>query len=124
MLCTFVCSRSRALSNTPRSFKKYQRAENAHSNNVEQMPIFAVAVLASLIAERTTPTGLGREALRTDGATGLTTFISAWFVIRSMYAVSYVAIEDHSKSFIRSSFWAIGTGLAAFQIYKAAALLG
>jgi uncharacterized MAPEG superfamily protein len=57
-------------------------------------------------------------------ATGLTTFVSAWFAIRAMYAVSYIQIEDHSKSFIRSSFWAIGSGLAAYQIYKAAALLG
>jgi hypothetical protein len=54
----------------------------------------------------------------------LTTFISAWFVVRAAYAVSYVQIADHSKSFIRSSFWATGFGLAAYQIYKAAALLG
>jgi uncharacterized MAPEG superfamily protein len=101
------------------SFQKYQRAENAQSNNIEQMPLFAAAVIASIIAERTTATGMGR-----GDATGLTTFVSAWFAIRAMYAVSYIQIEDHSKSFIRSSFWAVGSGLAAYQIYKAAALLG
>jgi hypothetical protein len=40
------------------------------------------------------------------------------------YVVSYISIADHSKSFIRSSFWAIGAGLTGYQIYKAAALLG
>jgi uncharacterized MAPEG superfamily protein len=104
------------------SFQKYQRAENAQSNNIEQMPLFAAAILASIIAERTTATGMGREVM--SDATGLTSFVSAWFAIRAMYSVSYIQIEDHSKSFIRSSFWAIGSGLAAYQIYKAAALLG
>jgi uncharacterized MAPEG superfamily protein len=87
------------------------------------MPLFAAAIIASIIAERTTATGMGREVISGD-ATGLTTFISAWFVVRAAYAVSYVQIADHSKSFIRSSFWATGFGLAAYQIYKAAALLG
>ena len=87
------------------------------------MPLFAVAILASIIAERTTATGLGREAVNGD-ATGLTTFVSAWFVVRAMYAVAYVQIADHSKGFIRSGLWAVGSGLAFYQIYKAAALLG
>ena len=104
-------------------FQKYQRAENAQSNNIEQMPLFAVAVLSSIIAERTTATGIGRDVVQGD-ATGLSTFIGAWFVVRSLYAVSYVQIEEHSKSFIRSGLYAIGTGLAGYQIYKAAALLG
>ncbi|CAN9080373.1 unnamed protein product [Alternaria alternata] len=104
-------------------FQKYQRAENAQSNNIEQLPLFAVAVIASIIAERTTATGIGREVVSGD-ATGLTTFVSAFFAIRAAYAVSYVQIADHSKSFIRSSFWAIGFGLSAYQIYKAAAILG
>jgi uncharacterized MAPEG superfamily protein len=90
---------------------------------MEQLPLFTAAVLASVIAERTTATGLGREALGND-ATGLTTFVSAWFVVRSLYVGAYVAIEDHQTSFVRSSLWAVGSGLAMWQIYKAAALLG
>jgi uncharacterized MAPEG superfamily protein len=105
------------------SFQKYQRAENAQSNNMEQLPLFAVAVIASLIAERTTATGIGREVVSGD-ATGLTTFVPAWFAIRAAYSIAYVQIADHSKSFIRSSLWAIGSGLATYQIYKAAAILG
>jgi uncharacterized MAPEG superfamily protein len=105
------------------SFQKYQRAENAQSNNIEQMPLFAVAILASIMAERTTATGLGREAVRGD-ATGLTTFIGAWFVVRALYGVAYVQIADHSTSFIRSMLYVTGSGLAVWQIYKAAALLG
>lgn len=57
-------------------------------------------------------------------ATGVSTFIGAWFLVRSLYAVAYIQIEDHSKSFIRSALYSVGTGLAVYQIYKAAALLG
>jgi hypothetical protein len=87
------------------------------------MPLFAVAVLASIMAERTTATGLGRGVVNGD-ATGLTTFVGAWFVVRAMYAVAYIQIADHSTSFVRSGLWALGSGLAMYQIYKAAALLG
>jgi uncharacterized MAPEG superfamily protein len=87
------------------------------------MPLFAVAVLASIIAERSTVTGLGR-AVADGNATGLTTFIGAWFAVRAAYDVAYVQIADHEKSFIRSGMWAVGTGLAFYQIWKAAALLG
>ncbi|EUC32010.1 hypothetical protein COCVIDRAFT_30220 [Bipolaris victoriae FI3] len=104
-------------------FQKYQRAENAQSNNMEQLPLFATAVLASIVAERTTAVGLGREVVSGD-ATGLTTFVAAWFAVRTAYVVSYVQIADHATSFVRSSFWAVGSGLAVYQIYKAAALLG
>jgi len=104
-------------------FQKYQRAENAQSNNLEQLPLYAAAVLASLIAERVTAKGLGRSVVEGD-VTGLRTFVGAFMVVRAAYVVSYVQIADHGKSFIRSSFWAIGAGLSAYQIYKAAALLG
>ncbi|KAF2874299.1 hypothetical protein BDV95DRAFT_565907 [Massariosphaeria phaeospora] len=102
-------------------FQKYQRAENAQSNNMESLPLFAAAVLASIIAERTTlkgAAGLG------DDPTGLTTFIGAWFAIRAAYMVSYVQIGDHQTSFIRSGFYALGGVLAGWQFYKAASLLG
>ncbi|KAF2850372.1 HET-domain-containing protein [Plenodomus tracheiphilus IPT5] len=104
-------------------FQKYQRAENAQANNLEQLPLFAVAILASIIAERTTAAGIGRDVVRGD-ALGLSTFIAAFFLARSAYGVAYVQIADHSKSFIRSSFYSIGAGLSIYQIYKAAALLG
>ncbi|KAH7069033.1 membrane-associated, eicosanoid/glutathione metabolism protein, partial [Paraphoma chrysanthemicola] len=104
-------------------FQQYQRAENAQSNNSEQMPLFAVAILASLLAERTTATGLGREAVHGD-ATGLTTFVVSWFVARAAYNVAYVVIADHTKSFVRSACYSVASGLAFWQIWKAASLLG
>ncbi|KAF2128265.1 hypothetical protein P153DRAFT_367442 [Dothidotthia symphoricarpi CBS 119687] len=104
-------------------FQKYQRAENAQSNNAEQMPLFAVAVLASIMAERATATGLGHAVAGKD-ITGLSTFVGAWFVVRAAYCVAYVQIADHSTSFVRSGAYAVGTGLAFYQIYKAASVLG
>ncbi|KAK4629175.1 hypothetical protein CLAFUR4_08532 [Fulvia fulva] len=104
-------------------YQKYQRAENAQSNSLEQLPLYAVAVLASVIAERSTARGLGNVVAGED-VTGLTGFIGAFMVVRAAYMVSYVQIADHSKSFIRSTFWVIGAGLSAYQIYKAAAIIG
>ena len=43
---------------------------------------------------------------------------------RAAYLASYINIEDHEKSFVRSSLWAVGAGLTFYQIYKAAVLLG
>lgn len=62
-------------------FQKYQRAENAQSNNLEQLPLYAAAVLASIIAERVTAKGLGNSAVG-DDVTGLTTFIGAFMAVR------------------------------------------
>jgi len=90
---------------------------------MEQMPLFAAAVIASIIAERTTATGIGREVISGD-ATGLTAFVTAWFAVRAAYSLAYVQIATYSKSMIRSGLWAIGSGLAIYQIYKAAAILG
>lgn len=91
---------------------------------MEQMPLFATAVLASVLAERTTARGYGKEMVSGEHATGLTTFVAAWFALRAAYTVAYVGIGEHEKSFLRSAIWAIGSGLAGWQIYKAAALLG
>ena len=62
-------------------FQKYQRAESAQNNNLEQLPLYAVAVLASIIAERVTAKGQGNAVLG-DDITGLTTFIGAFMAIR------------------------------------------
>jgi hypothetical protein len=93
------------------------------SNNQEQMPIFIAAILASIIAERTTAAG-GLNRIADVDATGISTFIASWFAIRTVYNVAYISISDYSLSFIRSGAWASGFGLAAYQIYKAAQVLG
>lgn len=59
-------------------FQKYQRAENAQSNNLEQLPLYAVAVLASVVAERVT----ARGKVASDDVTGLTTFVAAFMAVR------------------------------------------
>jgi len=104
-------------------FQKYQRAENAQSNNMEQLPLFAAAVLASIIAERLTLKGASATVTGGD-VTGLTTFVGAWFAVRAAYCVAYVLIADHATSFIRSALWSTGSVLAVYQIYKAAQIIG
>ena len=104
-------------------FQKYQRAENAHSNNMEQLPLYAAAILASIIAERSTARGQGNTAMGQD-IMGLTSFVASWFAVRTVYNVAYVQISDHTTSFFRSTMWAVGSGLAGYQNYKAAQILG
>ncbi|KAK5943015.1 hypothetical protein PMZ80_004020 [Knufia obscura] len=104
-------------------YQKYQRAENAQSNNLEQMPLYAAAILASVIAERATVKGLGHAATGGD-VMGLSSFVASWFMVRTVYTVAYVQIADHTTSFFRSTMWAVGSGLAGYQIYKAAQILG
>ena len=108
---------------TPCRFRKYQRAENAQANNLEQLPLFAVAILASIVAEKLSVAGLGKNTVHKD-ATGLTTFIGIWFLVRALYGIAYVQITDHSTSFVRSGIYSVGGGLAFWQIYKAAVMLG
>ena len=59
-----------------------------------------------------------------EDPTGLKVFIPAWFAVRALYNVAYISIEDDSTSFVRSALWMLGSGLAGYQIYKAAVLLG
>jgi uncharacterized MAPEG superfamily protein len=93
------------------------------SNNQEQMPIFIAAVLSSLLAERTTAAG-GLNRIADVDATGLSTFLVSWFAVRAVYNVAYIQISTRPLSFVRSGAWATGFGLAAYQIYKAAQVLG
>jgi len=80
------------------------------------MPLFAVAVLASLLAERVTATGVQRASVGHVDPTGLTTFIGAWFAVRAAYNVAYVQISSHEYSFVRTAMWAAGTVLGVWQV--------
>lgn len=105
-------------------FGKYQRAENAQNNNLESLPLFAAAVLASIVAERVAGPSVKIGGTSDLDPTGLTTFVGAWFAIRTAYNVAYISIEDHSTSFVRSILYGTGVGLAVYQFYKAARVLG
>lgn len=61
--------------------QKYERTENAQSNNIEQLTLHAAAVLASIIADRLTVRGMGNAAVN-DDVTGLTIFITAFMAVR------------------------------------------
>lgn len=61
--------------------QKFQRAESAQSNCIEQLPLYAVAVLASLGAERLTARGLAGRGVGED-VTGLAGFVGAFWAVR------------------------------------------
>jgi uncharacterized MAPEG superfamily protein len=105
-------------------FTRYQRAENAQNNNLEQLPLFAVAVLASIVAERVAGPSVKIGGTGDLDPTGLSTFVGAWFAVRIAYNAAYILVEDRAKSFGRSALWGTGSALAIYQIYKAAVILG
>lgn len=116
------------------------RAESASKNNIESIPLFATAVLASLIAERiggaaapaaasggflasfTQAVGTTTESGRVD--TGLRIFVAGWFALRTVYTIAYVKTESQKWSYVRSVVWAAGCGLVGWQTWRAAVLLG
>ena len=94
-------------------FARWERAEAAHQNSLENLPLFAAAVLAGVLAEKYGKTDVGTS-----------TFAGLWLVIRSLYVVLYITTTTIRYSFLRSGAWFAGTVLAIRQFWKSAVALG
>lgn len=101
------------------ALQKSQRAKAAEANCFEHMPIFAAAVLASIVANR-----LSAQEAEGDDIVGLTKFIAWWFALRSAFVVAYVSISNPKISLVRSALWAAGLVLLCAQFYSVAKVLG
>jgi len=106
------------------AFQKYQRAESAHKNAFETMPLFYAAVVAGLLAEQATKGTIGKTYVSSAVSTGLTTFLASWFAVRGAYTLAYIGIESKQLSYVRSGLYFAGIGLCFQQFYNAAWVLG
>jgi len=90
-------------------FAKYERAESAHKNGMENLAVFATAVVLGNLAK------LPSEKL--NAVTGL------FLALRVAYTVAYVQISDHKKSFVRTGLWASGVACCMYLIVSAGNVL-
>jgi uncharacterized MAPEG superfamily protein len=87
---------------------RFERAESAHRNGLENLPLFAAAVLAA--------NGAGVQRATVDA------HAAAWLVLRAVYNLLYVNIEGNRASFARTGVWVAGLGICASLFWKAAAV--
>jgi uncharacterized MAPEG superfamily protein len=76
-------------------YARYERAEAAHKNGMENLPIFAGAVLAGNIANLSSFT--------------LNSFVIAYLCLRVVYTFIYVNVTSHRFSFFRTATWLVST---------------
>jgi uncharacterized MAPEG superfamily protein len=72
-------------------YGRYERAEAAHKNGMENLPIFVGAILAGNITNLTAFT--------------LNTFAVAYLCLRVAYTFVYVSVSSHRYSFARTAIW-------------------
>jgi uncharacterized MAPEG superfamily protein len=94
------------------AYGRYERAEGAHANALEQLPLFATAVIVGNAA------GLPRK-----GWFGLDMFVGTWFAIRALHTVSYIAATTKQAAWAKTGVWAASMGMTFTVFTKAARVL-
>jgi uncharacterized MAPEG superfamily protein len=89
-----------------RTFRAYERAVAAHANCMENIPIFATAVILGNMAK------LPRE--------GMNTFVGAYLFVRAAHMHAYLVTDHVGLSFIRGPLFTVGMGLCVNVMIKAA----
>jgi len=106
------------------AYQRFERAESAHKNSLENMPLFYAAVVAGLLAEQATKGTIGKTYVSSGVSTGMRTFLAGWFAVRSAYTLAYIGIESKQMSYVRSGLYFAGVALCFQQFYNAAYILG
>ncbi|CAO2650397.1 Nn.00g016890.m01.CDS01 [Neocucurbitaria sp. VM-36] len=92
------------------TFAKYERLEACHANGMENLPLFASAVVLGNLA------GLKKGEL--------TTFVASFLAIRIAYTAVYATHQTQGPTLIRTGLWNAGVLLCFRTIIKAARALG
>jgi uncharacterized MAPEG superfamily protein len=91
---------------TPKDiYARYERADAAHKNGFENMPIFIGAILAGNFAQLDTRT--------------LNLFVTLYLFARVLYTIAYISISSHRYSVIRSTIWLLSTSMCLGIFVKA-----
>lgn len=93
---------------SPPTLAAYERAEAAHRNGIECLPLFAAGILAGNFA------GLSRASL------GWTAGV--YLVLRVLYNGLYIHTTTERGSLVRSAVWAVGQALCVSLFVRAAAV--
>ncbi|KAF2019065.1 hypothetical protein BU24DRAFT_418663 [Aaosphaeria arxii CBS 175.79] len=95
------------------TYALYERLEACHANGMENLPLFAVAVVLGNLA-----------GLKKDGLGGMTGFAASFLAIRLAYTAVYINNKTQGLTLVRSGLWAAGVGLCWRIIIKSAKALG
>lgn len=79
-------------------YGRYERAEAAHKNGMENFPVFVGAILAGNIAKLDTVT--------------LNAFVGAYLSLRVVYTFVYISVTSHRFSLFRTMVWYVDLGAA------------
>lgn len=88
-------------------YGRYSRAEAAHKNAMENLPMFIGAVLAGNMAKLNSQT--------------LTNFVIAYTALRIVYTWLYISISKHNLSLWRTFVWYL-TAILYVRIYVLAGM--
>ncbi|KAF2094617.1 hypothetical protein NA57DRAFT_60642 [Rhizodiscina lignyota] len=94
----------------PETFAKYERAEAAHYNGMENLPLFAAAVILGNLA------GLEKSAMDR--------FVGAFLALRAAYFVQYISNSKKEYTWIRTVLWMGSVALSIRTIVQAAKAMG
>lgn len=94
-------------------FALFERLEACHANGMENLPLFATAVILGNMA-----------GLKKDGIWGLTGFAASFLAVRVLYSIVYVSNKTQGLSLVRSGLWAVSVGMCWRVIIKSAKALG
>lgn len=87
-------------------YARYERAEAAHKNGMENLPLFATAIT------------LGNLAKLSNGTLNGIAF--AYLLSRVVYTFIYINVDKRKLSFARSATWGVGTMMCLSLIVMAA----
>lgn len=95
---------------TPREiYGRYERAQAAHNNGLENLPLIAAAVICGNMA-------------RLDPST-LNTVAGLFLALRTVYIVAYVQTTTHQWSLLRSGIWLSSVGCCLYLLGKAGSVM-
>ena len=95
------------------NFALYERLEACHANGMENLPLFAAAVILGNMA-----------GIKKDGLGGMTGFVASFLAVRLVYTAVYITNKTQGPSLLRSGLWATGVAMCGRVIFKAAKGLG
>ncbi|KAF2182214.1 hypothetical protein K469DRAFT_712825 [Zopfia rhizophila CBS 207.26] len=95
------------------TFAQYERAEACHANGMENLPLFAAAIILGNMV-----------GLKKEGFGGMTGFAGTFLAVRLAYTAVYLTHKTQGPTVLRSGLWVAGVGLCFRVLFKAARALG
>jgi len=84
-------------------YAKYERAEAAHANGMENLPIFAAAIVVGNMAR----------------LKGLEKIAGIYLALRAIYSVVSIQASDNRYTLVRTGLWAASLGVC-FNVFRRA----